>query len=416
MENGTNTMVSSHFKTLYPTNAISDSSVSSRKEVCTPAAYLLFYRRRSSHPLGSPEIQKIVERAMGTASADSEGDTSGSNSPAEHDKHIEKSGNGRRLGDSYPNGNGSSSALVGPAAARPLHGVGLAGQGPQASGSGTGTSRMMGVQGGQGAQSRGILAKAAAGAVAKFGGVGQGLDVDSEELGEIHNSEEENVDRKGKKRPGKLQLRSGELGTAGGGYGGFDEGIGLDEDDEHMQGDPFEFPANMYGNSWSFRQLGADSDEESGPDQNPMHRHPLHQGLIGRGAHVEAEGEDFASDVAEGVTSDDEDDAFPVFGDMDPHGRDVDGDEDLPDYPGTGILSTANPMYGSLTSAGRNNSPEIDEDEGFEGDDDDEQDHGHGGVKIRQSIERDEHVHHVPSGEDDDDSEETPAPAHLKKD
>jgi ubiquitin carboxyl-terminal hydrolase 4/11/15 len=67
--------------------------------------------------LGPPYLQKIVERNHQDGEADSETSTDASD--------LGKSGNGRRLGDSSPNG--SSSALVGPVAARPPLGVGSAG-------------------------------------------------------------------------------------------------------------------------------------------------------------------------------------------------------------------------------------------------------------------------------------------------
>lgn len=68
------------------------------------AAYLLFYRRRSSEPLGGPRLQEIIN-SYDTRSADDEDNFSGS-------------GEGRRLGgDSSLHG--SSSALTGVGAAPP---------------------------------------------------------------------------------------------------------------------------------------------------------------------------------------------------------------------------------------------------------------------------------------------------------
>jgi ubiquitin carboxyl-terminal hydrolase 4/11 len=101
-----------------------DSSVTKRQDrgIVTHAAYLLFYRRRSTNPLGSPELQRIVERAMNGATPDSDSGESRASSP---DLHDSKSGNGRALGGLYPSG--SSSALVGPVAARPHLGVGSVG-------------------------------------------------------------------------------------------------------------------------------------------------------------------------------------------------------------------------------------------------------------------------------------------------
>lgn len=46
-------------------------------KVITPAAYLLFYRRRSSKPLGGPEYERILTEAEGTPE-DSAGETAGS--------------------------------------------------------------------------------------------------------------------------------------------------------------------------------------------------------------------------------------------------------------------------------------------------------------------------------------------------
>lgn len=46
-------------------------------KVITPAAYLLFYRRRSSKPLGGPEYERILTASEGTPE-DSAGETAGS--------------------------------------------------------------------------------------------------------------------------------------------------------------------------------------------------------------------------------------------------------------------------------------------------------------------------------------------------
>ncbi|OCK78430.1 UCH-domain-containing protein [Lepidopterella palustris CBS 459.81] len=95
-----------------------DSSVSQRnpKSVVTSAAYLLFYRRRSSTPLGPPYLQKIVEAAYAPESEsvpESQSNSrQASRSPA---------GNGRRLDDLSRNGSSSASAA---AAAGPLRGGG----------------------------------------------------------------------------------------------------------------------------------------------------------------------------------------------------------------------------------------------------------------------------------------------------
>jgi len=93
-----------------------DSSVYPKQNpelVVTSAAYLLFYRRRSGHPLGGPFLEQIV---TGANNPDSESQTaSRAPSPA---------GEGGRLGD-YSR-NGSSSALLGVGAAHQAGGGGLA--------------------------------------------------------------------------------------------------------------------------------------------------------------------------------------------------------------------------------------------------------------------------------------------------
>jgi ubiquitin carboxyl-terminal hydrolase 4/11 len=81
-----------------------DSHVSPRKNpavVVTQAAYLLFYRRRSDHPLGGKVLEEIVSAAHTAVDSDSQ-PGSRSESP---------SGEGQRLGGSSRNG--SSSALLG---------------------------------------------------------------------------------------------------------------------------------------------------------------------------------------------------------------------------------------------------------------------------------------------------------------
>jgi hypothetical protein len=82
----------------------------SAQSVVTSAAYLLFYRRRSDRPLGSPQLQRIVERALDGDADSDEPAASRSTSPSNH-----KSGNGGRV-DDY---SGSSTALIGPVAAPP---------------------------------------------------------------------------------------------------------------------------------------------------------------------------------------------------------------------------------------------------------------------------------------------------------
>lgn len=73
-------------------------AINPAKAVST-AAYLLFYRRRSDHPLGGKELQEITENSV---QADSDEQEDGSGFP---------SGEGRRLVDSSRNG--STSALAG---------------------------------------------------------------------------------------------------------------------------------------------------------------------------------------------------------------------------------------------------------------------------------------------------------------
>lgn len=96
-----------------------DSSVSQRnpKSVITSAAYLLFYRRRSSTPLGPPYLQKIVESAYAP-----ESDDTADSQPGSRQASRSPAGNGRRLDDSSRIGSSSASAGV---AAGPLLGVGL---------------------------------------------------------------------------------------------------------------------------------------------------------------------------------------------------------------------------------------------------------------------------------------------------
>ncbi|WEW57010.1 ubiquitin C-terminal hydrolase [Emydomyces testavorans] len=85
-----------------------DSRVSKKvnpNSVITSAAYLLFYRRRSDHPLGGPYLASITEAAYQKPIADSD-------SPEDSDGNP---GEGKRLDDSSRNG--SSSALAEAAAA-----------------------------------------------------------------------------------------------------------------------------------------------------------------------------------------------------------------------------------------------------------------------------------------------------------
>ncbi|KAF2875376.1 hypothetical protein BDV95DRAFT_565032 [Massariosphaeria phaeospora] len=101
-----------------------DSSVHKLKDpnaVVTRNAYLLFYRRRSSGPLGPDYLQKIVNASMNTDSeeADDDYENSTSSNPSRS-----PAGNGLRLGDSSRNG--SSSGLGAEAGAVVRHAGGSA--------------------------------------------------------------------------------------------------------------------------------------------------------------------------------------------------------------------------------------------------------------------------------------------------
>ncbi|KAK6381946.1 hypothetical protein LTS17_003831 [Exophiala oligosperma] len=93
-----------------------DSHVSSKSDpraVITGAAYLLFYRRRSDHPLGGEQLEELLD-SQNDAEADSEmPETSRDSSPV--------TGEGRRLGDS------SHSGLSSAFAAGQAHHVGVGG-------------------------------------------------------------------------------------------------------------------------------------------------------------------------------------------------------------------------------------------------------------------------------------------------
>lgn len=80
----------------------------------TPAAYLLFYRRRAPHPLGGPFFEQIISAANNLTPQSQP--TSRTASPA---------GEGKRLDDS-PSRNGLSSALTGAGATHQAGGGGLA--------------------------------------------------------------------------------------------------------------------------------------------------------------------------------------------------------------------------------------------------------------------------------------------------
>jgi len=77
----------------------------------TPAAYLLFYRRRSSVPLGGPRFQSIMDKFDNASSGD--------------DENMSEAGEGQRL-DIGSSQIGSSSALSGAEATPLLGSLGLA--------------------------------------------------------------------------------------------------------------------------------------------------------------------------------------------------------------------------------------------------------------------------------------------------
>lgn len=97
-----------------------DSSVSKIKDLSkliTPAAYLLFYRRRSGGAaLGGPRFQEIIERMKEQEGEEEEG------------SGDDEQGNGQRLGVDSPSRNGSSSALRGVGQTVPVQGVSATGQ------------------------------------------------------------------------------------------------------------------------------------------------------------------------------------------------------------------------------------------------------------------------------------------------
>ncbi len=72
----------------------------------TPAAYLLFYRRRSEHPLGGEKLEKILD-VINAPPVDS------SSQPPSRD--ASPSGEGRRLDDSSHNGSSSAFTAAGQA-------------------------------------------------------------------------------------------------------------------------------------------------------------------------------------------------------------------------------------------------------------------------------------------------------------
>ncbi|KAF2456445.1 hypothetical protein BDY21DRAFT_287701 [Lineolata rhizophorae] len=98
-----------------------DSQVTPRNssQLVTSAAYLLFYRRRSSIPLGPPYLRQMVQDYYNPPEPSSES-SSRASSPA---------GKGQRLDGSSPNG--SSSTLAGAGAAHQRGGGGDSGTAPQ---------------------------------------------------------------------------------------------------------------------------------------------------------------------------------------------------------------------------------------------------------------------------------------------
>ena len=103
----------------YMTNMSQDSMVSRRPNpqvVVTAAAYLLFYRRRATHPLGGPFFEQLITSPSQPSSQSQP--ASRASSPA---------GEGKRLDDSSRNG--SSSAFTGVGAIHQLGDGGLAAAG-----------------------------------------------------------------------------------------------------------------------------------------------------------------------------------------------------------------------------------------------------------------------------------------------
>ena len=84
-----------------------DSAVypKSAPSVVTPAAYLLFYRRRSNHPLGGPKLEELLTTTNVAPPADSE------SRPTSRD--ASPSGEGPRLGDSSHNGSSGAFTAAG---------------------------------------------------------------------------------------------------------------------------------------------------------------------------------------------------------------------------------------------------------------------------------------------------------------
>jgi ubiquitin carboxyl-terminal hydrolase 4/11/15 len=108
MANGMNIMVCSHKSgprsLLICLDSICHKTTDIQRMVA-PAAYLLFYRRRSSVPLGGPHFQEIIERF--------------DNQSSNGDEDLAGSGEDQRLGADSSH-RGSSSALTGVGATRPL--------------------------------------------------------------------------------------------------------------------------------------------------------------------------------------------------------------------------------------------------------------------------------------------------------
>ena len=99
---------------------VSDSSVSKRnsKDVVTTAAYLLFYRRRTGHPLGPPYLQELVHDARAPPAAEVPNSESNASSRAGSQS---PSGKGSRLGGSSQDGSSNASVAAAAAAARQRH-------------------------------------------------------------------------------------------------------------------------------------------------------------------------------------------------------------------------------------------------------------------------------------------------------
>lgn len=166
--NGTFVVFSSLYAKASKTNSTVDShvsKVSDPQKVVTPAAYLLFYRRRSDRPLGGKVLQEITESSTRAMSDSDESEQA-------------SSGEGRRLGGSSRNGSSSASA-----------GVGAAHQAGDGGGSRTKTAKDDEEEDGDGDSPPGYSNKPSSGerSLARTNGQ-EGMDIEQNELGTEINS------------------------------------------------------------------------------------------------------------------------------------------------------------------------------------------------------------------------------------